>query len=343
MNVAMHSLQHFRWKIPALSVHADSPMGVAPSLECRLTPPMGRPIVLKNPMLFRQIPWKEISKENAFALCAAVRQLGGAISVPLELMEQLPATSIPLRITQIWTDRSPSLTELEMSDIIEFNFCSEKTASTEVQKQLPSLEQTLSWPIDVQDDQGLRHRIAMLREITEYKIPIGFAMPAGNVQDDIALAYQCEVDFVTLTWSPDFFNDRASLFPAIPLSDALLEVRLARTQNPSTRHNDELKIFIDSPLEAVDDFAKLFALGVDAWCAQSAIDSILRQPQTPQPNLGYNSMRPYQAPNSQRPSIQAQLMERSQKYLSCLEYVLSRLGKLKADEFGDTDLQETTR
>ncbi len=339
----MHSLQQFRWNIPALSVLADSPIGVAPSLECRLPPPTGRPVLLKNPMLFRQIPWKEISKENAFALCATVRQLGGAISVPLALMEQLPATSIPLRITQIWTDRSPSLTEIEMSDIIEFNFCSEKAASTEIQKQLPNLEQSLPWPIDVQDAQGLQRRIAMLREITEYKIPIGFAMPAGNVREDIALAYQCDVDFVTLIWSPDFFNDRANFFPTIPLADALLEVRSARKNKPSTRVNDELKVFIDTPLEAVDDFAKLFALGVNAWCAQSIIDSILRQSQAPQSSLGYSAMRSSQVSQNPKPSIQPQLMERLQRYLNCLEYVVSRLGKMKAIELSETDLLETKR
>jgi|GEM_PF-2130374 len=339
----MQSLQQLRWKIPALSLLADSPIGVAPCLECRLTPPTGRPVLLKIPMLFRQIPWQEISKENAFALCAAVRQMGGAISVPLSLMEQLPAASIPLRLTQIWTDRSPSLTVLEMSDIIEFNFCSEKTASAELQRQLPSLDQTLSWPIDVQDAHGLQHRIAMLREITEHKIPIGFAMSAGNVQEDIALAYQCDVDFVTLTWSPNFFDDRGRLFSTITLADALSEVRSARKYHPSNRLTDELKIFIDTPLEAVDDFAKLFALGADAWCAQSIIDSILRQPQAPQPNLGYSSMRTHPASHSQRPSIQSQLTERLQKYLSCLEYVISRLGKLNANELSEIDLQETNR
>jgi hypothetical protein len=281
-----------------------------------------------------------MSKENTVALCAAVRQLGAAISVPISMMEQLPAAATPLRIAQIWTDRSPDLSELEMSDIIEFNFCSEKSAQCETYKHASGSESILSWPIDVQDTQGLLHRVAMLREITEYKIPIGFAVPAGNVHDDITMALECEVDFVVLTWSPSLFDEKGNAFQTIEIAEALLEVKVAKTATPSKRTNEDLKIIVDAPLESIDDFAKLFSLGANAWCGLSAIETLIRQPQPPQPNVGYSGMLSNYASQNRAPSIQPQVVERLQKYLKSLEYITARAGKTKPSELTEELLCE---
>lgn len=328
----MQSLRRLGWKFPALSSLAESPLNPSPSLECRLVPPGGRIISLKSPFLFRRIPWSDISQENATNLCAAVRQLGSAIAVPMAMMEQLPAAATPLRIAQIWTDRSPELSELEMSDLIEINFCTEKAALAEESRQYAGVDSILPWPIDVLDAEGLAHKVTMLREITEYRIPIGFAIPAGNVQADVAMALACRIDFLVLTWSPSLFDEKTGWFPTIQIADALREVQLAKAAFGPSDAAKELTIIVDAPLGSVEDFAKLFALGAHAWCAQVAIEPILRQPQTPQPNIGYSGMLSSYSSPKPPVSIQPQLMERLQVYLRALEYVVVRGGKTKPSE-----------
>lgn len=331
----MQSLKRLGWKFPAMGSLAESPFGVSPQLECRLTPPGGRVISLKSPFLFRRIPWKNLSKETATNLCAAVRQLGSAIAVPISMMEQLPAAATPLRIAQIWSDHSPDLAELEMSDLIELNFCSAKFAQAEENKQYAGAESVVSWPIDVLDTNSLVHRVAMLREVTEHKIPIGFAIPAGNVQADVALALACQVDFVVLTWSPSLFDDKAGSSSTISVADALSEVRLAKSNYSANGGGDELKVIIDAPLGSVEDFPKLFALGAHAWCGQSAIEALLRQPQAPQPNIGYSGMLSSYSASKPATSIQPQLLERLQTYVKSLEYVVARAGKVRPSELAN--------
>lgn len=324
-----------------MSVLAQSALGPVPSPECRLIPPNGRIVSLKSPFFFRGVPWNLISKENATALCSAVRQLGAAISIPISTMEQLPAASIPLRVAQLWTDRATDLSEIEMSDIIEFNFCSERSSQAETYKQPLGADSIVPWPIDVVDSTGLQHRISMLREITEYKIPIGFAIPAGNVREDVTLALDCDVDFVVLTWSPSLFEEKGGLLPSISVAEALLEAAEAKQKHlDPKRPANELKIIVDAPLANLEDFAKLFALGASGWNGQTAIDSILRQAPPPQTNVGYSGMLSnYNTPN-RAPSIQPQIIERLQKYTRSLEYILARCGKAKPSELATADLYE---
>lgn len=328
----MTGLTHLAWKFPSLNELAQAKLGAKPVLECRLSPPQGRSIVLKSPLLLRQIPWNFISKENAIALCGAARQIGAAVAVPISILEQLPASSIPLRIAQIWTNRSPALDELEMSDLIEFNFCTAEAAQAELSKQFPNHESIIPWPVDVADSLGLKHRIIMLREVTEYKIPIGFAISAGHVHQDITLALECEVDYIVLCWSPSFFDAESLCFPAIGLAQALLEAQAALSDYPTSGGKPKPKIFVDSPLASDDDFAKLFALGADGWAAQSAIDGIVRQSSVPSANPSFGGMLANYPTPSRPTSIQPQLSERLQKYVLSLEYILARAGKSKSSE-----------
>lgn len=332
----MHSLQRYGWKFPPLRELAHAPLGSPLAIECPLTPPAGRTVLLKSPLLFRRTPWNLISKENAIALCAAVRQLGAAISVPISIMEQLPASAVPVRIAQTWTDRSPDLAELEMSDIIEFNFCSEKSALSEVYKQTPTPDALLPWPIDVVDSEGLARRVSMLREITDSKIPIGFALPVGNVFEDVSLALACSVDYVVLSWSPNLFDEKAGPLSAVPIFEALAEARRAKQLTLAGETSRELKIVIDAPLSCLDDFAKLFALGANAWCGDSAIENLLRQTTPSQTNVGYSGMLTSYSAQNRAPSIQPQIAERLLRYQRSLEYIVARAGKTKPSDLTAT-------
>lgn len=331
-------LQRYYWHFPSAAVNSRSQIGVVPNLECRLPANTNRPQVLKSPLFIRQIPWNSLSKETGVALCSAAKQLGAAISVPLPIMESLPAAAIPLRLTQIWSDHSPGLAELEMSDIIELNFCSEKAHQAEISKQCPKTSDIVSWPIDIHDTTRLKSRIEMIREVTEYRVPIGIVLAASEVEEDVALAVASGVDFVTLTWTPNFFEDSSHVFPTISLARALEKGSSVLSEHARRTNVTDIKLVIDSPLSSVNDFAKLFALGASAWCGQSAIEALLKQTPVSQSSLGYGSMLSTHAAQTRGPSLQTQITEKLQRYLSSLEYVLARSAKGRINELSRGDL-----
>ena len=337
-DMSYQDLQRYIWRFPSAAVHSRSQFGLAPNLECRIPANTNRPQVLKSPLFIRQIPWNSLSKESGVALCSAAKQLGAAISVPLPIMESLPAAAIPLRLTQVWSDRSPSLAELEMSDIIELSFCSEKAHQAEISKQCPKASDIIAWPIDIHDATRLKSRIEMIREVTEYRVPIGIALAASEVEEDVSLAVASGVDFITLTWSPNFFDDTSQVFPTVSLASALEKGRGILSEHARRTNVTDIKLVIDSPLTSVNDFAKLFALGASAWCGQSAIEALLMQSPVVQPSLGYSSMLSTHAAQTRGPSLQTQIIEKLQRYLSSLEYVLARSAKGRINELSREDL-----
>ncbi len=338
--MAPNKLAAYAWNFPPVASTYRSAPGIRPAVDPKLSVQGKKVVPLKLPLMLRQIAWEGLSRETAIGICAAARQLGIALPVPLAIVEQLPATAVPIRIVQLWTDSSPELNEIELSDIIELNFCSKAEEEALLQKQIPSAEKVIPWPIDVPDAGRLVGRVRMLRELTENRVPIGMVIHASHVSEDVMLAIASEMDFITLVWPTYAFEELGASFSAIDVPEALSQARKTLDDCRIKNKNTDLKIVVDSPLETLGDFPKLFALGANLWCCQSAIATLLKPPSSTATSGAYGGMLAgYQSSAPKSVPVQNQIVERLQRYVQVLEYAIVCCGKQNLAELEPDDLR----
>lgn len=332
-------LSKLSWKFPPAAAMSRLALGNPPALDLNFKVLGQKGLTLKSPLMLRQIPWSQFSRDTCVAICTAARQLGIAVTAPLSLLEQLPAAAVPPRIAQVWTDTCPTASELELSDLIEVNLTSERAGNTLALRQTPSADSHLPWPIDVPDAGRLKARLQMLREVTGNRTPIGLVMNSCHVAEDVMLAVTAAADFIILQWHLNPLSDQdRDIFPTTDVAIALTTAR--RTLQEANALTTSL--IIDSPIEAAVDFPKLFALGANGWCCQSAALSMLKA--SPPNSSTYQMSGAFGGLSSSSPKTnpqQGQIVEKIQRMLQSLVYVIQRTGKNAVHELDFEDLQTT--
>jgi hypothetical protein len=331
-------LSKISWKFPPAAAMSRLAIGNPTSLELPFKVLGQKGFSLKSPLILRQVPWSQFSRDTCAAICTAARQLGIAVSAPISLLEQLPAVSVPPRIAQVWTDSCPTASELELSDLIEVNLTSERSGNALALRQTPSADSHLPWPIDVPDAARLKSRLQMLREVTGNRTPIGLVINSCHVAEDVMLAISAAADFIILQWNLNPLSDQdREIFPTTDVAIALTTAR--RTLQEAKAHTTTL--IVDCPIEAAVDFPKLFALGANCWCCQSAALSMLKPaPTTPSYQMG-GSFGGVASSTPKANPQQSQIVEKLQRLLQSLVYVLQRSGKNAVHELDFEDLQTT--
>lgn len=115
---------------------------------------------------------------------------------------------------------------------------------------------------EIRDRMGLKKVVDMLKDVSGGR-PVGIKLAAGRIEDDMAVAFYAEPDFITLDGRPGstgasakFVKDSASVPTLLALHRARKFLDQQRAENVS--------LVVTGGLRVSSDFAKALAMGADA-------------------------------------------------------------------------------
>ncbi len=216
---------------------------------------------ITSPFVLRALINSQWHSDQIDELCGAMRSVGGAVVAESKTLSRVAISNIPFRSCPVFVDSCPDTAELESADIVELQLFAKDNATLQLNPRVAQ------WPWDVMDTERLAKKIEVLRQLAGSTIPVGVAIPAGAVRDDVTLLIRCGADFVTLVNRSDAIES-----PALP--DPWIAVTARNAANQAG--NPNLPIFLAASIRNGSDIAKLVALGVNGFVVDG-----LASPQSP--------------------------------------------------------------